>query len=80
MTFMVDQDGVVLQKDLEPDTAKIAEMTRFAPRYLEWRNRQQPNGKRRSCREFGPVAAQLIAGLSILNLRKKIQALHQRAL
>ncbi|HXR36805.1 MAG TPA: DUF2950 domain-containing protein [Candidatus Binataceae bacterium] len=31
-TFMVDQDGVVLQKDLGPDTAKIAqEMTRFAP-------------------------------------------------
>jgi len=32
MTFMVDQDGVVQQKDLGPDTAKIAEeMTRFAP-------------------------------------------------
>ncbi len=31
-TFMVDQDGVVLQKDLGPDTAKLAqEMTRFAP-------------------------------------------------
>ena len=30
MTFMVDQDGVVLQKDLGPDTIKIAHgMTRF---------------------------------------------------
>ena len=25
MTFMVDQDGVVLQKDLGPDTVKIAQ-------------------------------------------------------
>jgi hypothetical protein len=31
-TFIVDQDGVVLQKDLGPDTAQIAqEMTRFDP-------------------------------------------------
>jgi hypothetical protein len=32
MTFMVNQDGVVLEKDLGPDTAKIAQqMTRFEP-------------------------------------------------
>lgn len=32
MTFMVDQNGIVLQKDLGPDTAKIAqEMTQYNP-------------------------------------------------
>jgi Protein of unknown function (DUF2950) len=32
MTFIVGQDGVVLQKDLGPDTEKLAqEMTRFDP-------------------------------------------------
>jgi len=36
MTFMVDQDGVVFQKDLGPETAKIAAgMTRFDPD-LSW--------------------------------------------
>jgi Protein of unknown function (DUF2950) len=36
MTFIVDQDGVVFQKDLGPDTAKIAgSMTRFDPD-LSW--------------------------------------------
>ena len=32
MTFMVSQDGIVVQKDLGPDTARIAEeMTRYDP-------------------------------------------------
>ena len=32
MTFMVNQDGIVVQKDLGPDTSKIAEeMTRYDP-------------------------------------------------
>ena len=32
MTFMVNQDGIVYQKDLGPDTAKIAAaMTQYNP-------------------------------------------------
>jgi hypothetical protein len=32
MTFMINQDGVIVQKDLGPDTATIAkEMSTFNP-------------------------------------------------
>jgi hypothetical protein len=32
MTFMVNQDGIVYQKDLGPDTAKVAaSMTQYNP-------------------------------------------------
>ena len=32
MTFMINQDGVVVQKNLGPDTAKIAaKMTEYNP-------------------------------------------------
>jgi hypothetical protein len=32
MTFIINQDGVIVQKDLGPDTAKLAsEMTEYNP-------------------------------------------------
>jgi hypothetical protein len=61
MTFMVDQDGVVLQKDLEPDTAKIAqEMIRFAPDNT-WKMAQPEQTQPQEAQPVantGPVTAQ----------------------